>query len=103
VQAGEFELDRRLLLQMQQDVQQGQAVLAAGQAEQDAVAIADHRVIADRATGCGEQRARGFDGLDDCVQARRDDESCRGMTRRSNAARQFLHPDSGRVAGSPKW
>ncbi len=43
----QLEVDRRLLLQLQQDVQHRIAVLAAGQAHHDPVAFLDHPVIGD--------------------------------------------------------
>ena len=48
VDGHQLELGRRALLQFQQDVQQRVAVLAAGQADHDLVALRDHVVVADR-------------------------------------------------------
>src|SRR3546814_12159800 len=50
VHRGQRERHRRLFLQLQQDVEQGVAVLAAGQADHDLVAVIDHAEVADRAT-----------------------------------------------------
>jgi hypothetical protein len=49
VDGGDRESHRCLLLQLQQDVEQRVAVLAAGQADHDPVAFADHAEIGDRA------------------------------------------------------
>ena len=43
------------LLQMMQRMQQRERILAAGQTQQDAVAVADHAVVADGAARLGEQ------------------------------------------------
>src|SRR3546814_15238691 len=50
VHGGQRERHRRLFLQLQQDVEQGVAVLAAGQADHDLVAVIDHAEVAARAT-----------------------------------------------------
>ena len=50
VDRDQFEPDRRLLLQLHQDVEHRVAVLAAGQAHHDLVAVLDHAEIGDRAT-----------------------------------------------------
>ena len=51
----QLEFHRCFLLQMVQGMQQRQRILAARQAEQDAVAFADHAEVADGAPGRGEQ------------------------------------------------
>ena len=75
------EVDRRALLQVQQDVEQRVAVLAAREADHDTVALLDHVVVGDRladlavqalgqlvdlvggaALGLGGRRGRGRDG-----------------------------------------
>ena len=50
----------------------------------------------DDAHHLGEPATRPLSGWRSRL-ARRDDESCRGMARRSNAARRLLHPALGRV------
>ena len=45
------ELDGRDLLQVQQHIEQGVAVLAAREADQDLVAVLDHVVVGDGFTG----------------------------------------------------
>ncbi|MCY1540157.1 hypothetical protein D9M68_757780 [compost metagenome] len=51
VHGHDLELDRRDLLQVQQHVQHGVAVLAAGQADHDLVAILDHVEVGDGFAG----------------------------------------------------
>src|SRR5438132_2374425 len=48
VDGDELERNRRALAQLQEHVEQGVAVLAAGEAHHDAVAFPDHAVVADR-------------------------------------------------------
>ncbi|MNO82876.1 hypothetical protein D3C76_741620 [compost metagenome] len=57
VHRDDFELDRRHLLQMQQDVKHGVAVLAAGQADHDLVTVLDHVEVGD---GFTSQPAKAF-------------------------------------------
>ena len=47
IHGDELEAHRRDLAHLQQDVEQGMAVLAAGQADHDAVALFDHVEVAD--------------------------------------------------------
>jgi hypothetical protein len=49
VHRDQLELHRRLLLQLQQDVEHRVAVLAAGQAHHHLVAVLDHAEVGDRA------------------------------------------------------
>ncbi|MNM84990.1 hypothetical protein D3C81_970950 [compost metagenome] len=55
VHRDDLELDRRHLLQIQQDVQHGVAVLAAGQADHDLVAVLDHVEVGDGFAGLAAQ------------------------------------------------
>ena len=60
------EAARRAALQMQQYVQQGQGVFAAGESQEDAVAGADHVVPGDGPTRCAQQifgRDNGHEGF----------------------------------------
>ncbi|MCY1173385.1 hypothetical protein D9M73_135410 [compost metagenome] len=51
VHRDDLELDRRHFLQVQQNIEHGVAVLAAGQADHDLVAILDHVVVGDGFAG----------------------------------------------------
>ena len=57
-----LEVDRGAALKMQQEVQQRKRVLAAGESEQHAVAVADQVVIADGAADLAEEGLRGRHG-----------------------------------------
>jgi len=64
----DLELDRRDLLQVQQHVEHGVAVFAAGEADHDLVAVLDHVEIGDRFTGQATQAFLQF-VLVDCKSA----------------------------------
>ena len=60
VHGDDLELDRRNLLQVQQYVEHGVAVLAAGQADHDLVAVFDHVEVGDRFAGQAAQALLQF-------------------------------------------
>jgi hypothetical protein len=51
------EADRRALLKQREQVEEGVGVLAAGHADQDAVAVLDERVVGDGAADAAEEGA----------------------------------------------
>ena len=78
VDGDDRELDRRALAQLDQDVEQRVAVLAARDADHDAVAVLDHREVGDRAADLAMQALLQLGDLDRELAARRGVARARG-------------------------